>query len=165
MAIKQGRALVASNSVVKTKEPSAEAVLQSFIANLNPKIQKLFKSVRTAVRKRFPAANELAYDYGTHVVISYSPTEAGAEGILAIAGRSDGVQLYLTQGKQLPDPKKLLQGSANARYIWLESAAKLAHADVKSLIDAALKISKKAFPSKGEGKLIIRPTAAAKRRK
>ena len=36
-----------------------QAQLRFFIENLNPKDQKLFRSIRSAVRKRLPTANEL----------------------------------------------------------------------------------------------------------
>ena len=66
------------------------------------------------------------------------------------------MRLYLTQGKQLKDPKKLLKGSANARYVEVEGAADLSKPDLKGLIAAAVAKSKKPFAAKGKGKLIIR---------
>ena len=79
-----------------TRTPEAE--LRSYIQRLDPKIQKLMRSVRAAMRKRFPAAHELAYDYASHVVISYSPTARAIDSIAAITGRADGVRLYLMHG-------------------------------------------------------------------
>ena len=58
-----------------------EAVLRSFIGRFEPKVQTRFRSVRAAVRKRFPTANELAYDYTSHVVIAYAPTDRGIDSI------------------------------------------------------------------------------------
>lgn len=97
---------------VKTdgKTPTPEAELRSYIHRLDPKAQKLVRSVRAAMRKRFPTAHELAYDYSSHVVISYSATDRAIDSIVAIAGRADGVRLYLMHGPQLPDPKGLLLG-------------------------------------------------------
>jgi hypothetical protein len=116
------------------------------------------------VRKRFPTANELAYDYGTHVVIAYSSTEGAPDGIVAIAARADGVRLYFTQGKKLRDPKKLLAGSATqVRFIRVETAKQLVHPDVEALIAAAINLGRVPLPSEGGGKLVIRPTAAGKR--
>ena len=89
----------------ESSQLTPEAQLRSFIDRLDPKDQKLFRSVRAAVRKRFPTANELAYDYSNSVVIGYSPTDRGIDGIVSIAGRADGVRLYLMNGPQLPDPK------------------------------------------------------------
>ena len=141
-----------------------EAQLESFIDRFDPKAQKLFRSVRTAVRKRFPTANEMAYDYADSVVISYTPTDHGKDGIVSIAARADGVRLYLSGGPRLPDPKKLLQGSAGiVRYVPVEAVSQLDHPDVKALIAAALDQAKIPYSSKGKGALTIRPTAAAKR--
>lgn len=141
-----------------------EAELRSFIHRLDPKAQKLIRSVRAAVRKRFPTANELAYDYSSHFVIAYSPTDRGIDSVVSIIGRANGVQLCFTQGKQLPDPKRLLLGSASqTRFVWVEAARQLAHPDVKALIAAAIDQASVPLPSKGIGELIIRPTAASRR--
>ena len=149
-----------------SKKPTPEAELRAFIDRLDPKNQKLFRSVRSALRKQFPTANELGYDYGSHVVIAYSATDSAPGAILSIAGRADGVQLYFTGGPQLPDPKKLLQGSGKqVRFVWVESAKQLADPDVTAFIDASLSLAKVRFPSKGKGELIIRPTTAGKRSK
>ena len=146
-------------------EATPEAQLQSFLDRYDPKNQKLFKSVRTAFRKRFPTANEMAYDYADSVVISYTPTEQGKDGIVTVALRADGVRLYLSGGPKLPDPKKLLQGSAGiVRYVPLAAASELDQPDVKALIAAALAQAKLPYASKGNGTLTIRPTAAAKRK-
>ena len=138
-----------------------EAQLRSFIDRFDPKDQKLIRSVRAAVRKRFPTANELAYDYNNSVVISYSPTDRGIDGIVAISARATGVALYFNQGPRLPDPKKLLMGSGKqARFVSLETASKLAHPDVEALIIAAIGQSKVPMPSKGKGSLIMLGRAA-----
>ena len=140
---------------------SPEAELRSFINRFDPKVQKLFRSVRGAARKRFPTANELAYDYPDSVVISYTPTERGIEGIVAIAARADGVFLYLTHGPKLPDPKKLLQGSGKkTRFIRVDAAGQLGHPDVEALIVAAIDHATVPLPSKGKGKLIIQSSAS-----
>ena len=143
----------------KTRTP--EAQLRSYISRFDPKDQKLIRSVRAAVRKRFPTANELAYDYSSHVVISYSPTEQAIDAIVAIAARADGVRLYLMHGPQLPDPKKLLLGSGKeARYVSVEAASQLAHPDLAALIAAAVGQARVPLSSKGGGKLIMRGRAA-----
>jgi hypothetical protein len=147
------------------KQVSPETKLRSFVDKLDPKNQKVFRSIRAALRKRFPAANELAYDYPSSVVIGYSPTDRGIEAILALSGRSDGVRLYFNQAKKLPNPKKLLQGSGKqARYVHLESARGLADADVQALITAALEQASMPMPLEGKGAVIIRTDSARKQR-
>jgi len=141
-----------------------ESQLLSLIEKLDPKDQKLIRSVRSSLRKRFPTANELVYDYGHSLVISYSPTEAGGQAIVSAAVRADGVRLYFMHGPQLPDPKKLLQGSAKeVRFIVVKAAQELAHPDVEALFAATLDRAKVPLPSEGRGKLVIKATAASKR--
>jgi len=138
-----------------------EAVLRSFISRLDPKAQKLFRSVRAAVRKRFPTANELAYDYSSHIVISYGATDRGIESIVSIDTRPDGVRLYFNQGPQLPDPKRLLLGSGKqTRYIRVEAASQLAQPAVEALLRAATDLAAVPLPANGKGRLIIRGAAA-----
>ena len=147
-----------------SKTPTPEAQVRSFINRFEPKDQKLFRSVRAALRKRFPTANELAYDYGHAIVISYSPTDGGIDGIVAISARATGVALYFNQGPQLPDPKKLLRGlGKRTRFIQVEAAGQLANPDVKAMIAAAINQAKIPLPSQGKGKLIIRGAAAKPR--
>ncbi len=141
-----------------------EAQLRSFIERFDPKHQRLIRSVRSAVRKRLPTANELVYDYSNSLVIGYSPTERGIEGVVAISARADGVGLYFSQGRQLPDPKKLLRGSGRqTRFIRVEAARQLAHPDVEALIAAAIDQAGAPLPSTGRGRLVIRTGAAKKR--
>ena len=146
-----------------TTEPTPEAQLRSYIDRLDPKNQKAIRSVRAAVRKRFPTANELAYDYNRFFVIGYSPTDRGIDSIVAIAARPTGVSLYFSQGPRLPDPKRLLQGSAKqTRFVQLEAASQLAHPDFKALIAATIDQARIPLPSTGKGSLIIKSAAAKK---
>ena len=137
-----------------------EAQLRSLIERFDPKDQKLIRAVRSAMRKRLPTANELLYDYKSHIVIGYSPTKRGAEGVASIAARVDGVRLYLMHGPQLPDPKKLLMGSGKqARFIRVEAASRLADPDVEALIAAAIELAEVPLATEGRGRLIVRTTA------
>ncbi len=141
-----------------------EGQLRAYIEMFDPKHQRLIRAVRSAVRKRLPTANELVYDYNTFFVIGYSPTDRPTDGVVAIAARPDGVRLYLMQGPQSPDPKKLLMGSGKqTRFIRVEAASELAHPDVEALIAAAIDHAGVPLPSRERGKLVIR-TVAAKRR-
>jgi hypothetical protein len=144
-------------------ELTPENQLRSFIARFDSEVQKLIRSVRAALRKRLPTATELAYDYKDSVVISYSPTDRGIEGIVAISARADGVALFFNQGHILPDPKKLLRGSGKqTRFVPVDAASQLAHPDMEAMIAAAIDHAAVPLPSKGKGKLIIRGAAAKK---
>lgn len=146
----------------KSDQPTPEAQLRSFNDRLDPKQQKVVRSIRTVLRKRFPTANELAYDYSSFFVIAYSPTDRGIDAIVSIAARANGVDLYFNNGPRLPDPKKLLLGSGKqTRFVRLEAAKRLAHPDVKALMAAAIEHSSIPMPSKGKGSLIIKTNKGA----
>lgn len=150
---------------VKTtnKKPTPESQLRACIEKLDPKTQKLFRSVRAAMRKRFPTANELAYDYSFALVIGYAPAEQGIDSIVAIRASAAGVSLYFGQGPKLPDPKRLLRGSGKqTRFIELDAASQLAHPDVKVLIAATIDQARVPLPSTGKGSLIIKSDGAKK---
>lgn len=146
-----------------SKEPTPEAQLKAWVDQFDPKTQKLFRAVRTALRKRFPSANELAYDYGKALVISYAPADKGIDGLLAIRASTAGVALYFNQAKNLSDPKRLLKGTGKqARFILLESASQLDGPDVEALIAATLKHATVLLPATGKGSLIIKSEGAKK---
>ncbi len=145
------------------KKSAPEDQLRACIEKLDPKTQKLFRSVRSAVRKRFPTANELVYDYSFALVIGFAPAEQGIDSIVAIRASATGVSLYFSQGPKLPDPKRLLRGSGKqTRFIQLDSASQLSHPDVQALIAAAIDQARVPLPSKGKGSLIIKSEGAKK---
>lgn len=151
-----------ASSRIKTVTP--EAQLRDLIGKFDAKDQKLIRSMRSALRKRFPTANELIYDYRSFFLIGYSPSDHGIESIVSLAARPDGLRLYLTQGPKLPDPKKLLVGSAKqVRYVPLESARQLAHPDIEALISAAVALAPVKLPAKGAGKLLTKTSTAKAR--
>jgi len=147
-----------------SRKGKPEAQLRSFIEKFDLKHQRLIHSVRSAVRRRLPATNELVYDYYTFFVIGYSPTDRPTDSIVSIAVRANGVRLYFMRGRHLPDPKALLVGSGKqTRFIRVEAASQLAHPDVEALLAAAVDQAGVALPSKGRGRLIIRSVAAKPR--
>jgi len=148
----------------KTKSADPEAQLQSFIDKFAPDNQALIRSIRAALRKRFPGANELVYDNYNFLVIGYSPTERPTDSIVSMAANSHGVGLAFPYcGTRLPDPHKILQGSGTSnRFVRLESVKTLARPEVGDLIDAAIAICKP-LPEKGRGKVIIRSVSAKQR--
>jgi len=153
--------------IIDSGEPTPEAQLQSFNERFDPEHQKFIRSIRAAVRKRFPTANELAYDYSSSFVIAYSPTDRGIDAIVSIAARANRVDLYFNHGPRLPDPKKLLLGSGKeTRFVRVEAASQLADPDVEAFIAAAIDHASVPLPSEGKGRLIIKTnkTVAAKKR-
>ena len=136
---------------------SAERQLAGFIAKFEPNKQKLIRSVRKVLRKRFPTANELVYDYRKNFVIGYSPIESGSDAIVALTADADGVALYFNQGPSLPDPHKILMGDGRqTRFIRLESARVLLRPEVESLMTAAVRKARIPLRRSGRGGLIIK---------
>jgi hypothetical protein len=119
---------------------AAEAQLRELIDEFAPTHSRLIGAMRKLLLKRLPTAHEVVYEYRNQgaVLISYSPSERGYEGVLAIRATADGVKLYFNQGKELPDPEKLLQGSSQTRFIDVEGASALARPAIASLIDEAI---------------------------
>lgn len=62
----------------------AEQRLAGFVCKFSPSDQRLIRAVRSALRKRFPTANELVYDNYNFLVIGYSPTERPSDAILSM---------------------------------------------------------------------------------
>jgi hypothetical protein len=144
---------------------SAEAELRMLIDKFAPAHLRLIGTMRRWLRKRLPTAHEIVYEYRDCFVISYSPSKHGYEGVLAIRGSADGVKLYFNQGKDLPDPAKLLQGSSQTRWILIEGASTLAGPEVARLIDEAIARNRVPFARAGRGPVVIRSTSASQQRR
>jgi len=145
---------------------SAEAEVRRLVATFAPAHQRLIGAMRRWFRKRLPGAHAVVYEYRDCFVISYSPTEHGYEGVLAIRASGDGVKLYFNRGKGLPDPGKLLRGSGSqTRWIHLEGASTVARPEVVRLIDEALARNRVPFARTARGQVVIRSTSARQRRR
>ena len=144
---------------------AAEAQLRFLIDTYATEQRRLIGAVRRWLQKRLPTAHELVYEYRDVVVICYSATGRGFEGVFGIHANADGVKLYFNRGQELSDPAKLLQGSGKAtRAIHVENAAMLRRPEVAALVEAAIALSPSPFAADGRGTLTVRPTAAQQRR-
>ncbi len=149
-------------STLPQSEPerrAAEAALRGLIDKFAPTQLRLINAMRKSLRKRLPTAHELVYEYRSWFVISFSPSGQGFEGVLAIRADADGVKFYFSRGKELPDPEKLLKGSAQVRFIEVESASTLALPAVVRLIEEAIARNPVPFASSGHGPVVIRSAA------
>lgn len=124
---------------------------------------QLIVAMRRSLRKRLPTAHEVIYEYRSWFVISYSPSERGYEGVLAIRGDADGVKFYFNQGRDLPDPEKVLRGSGQTRSIDVESASTLTRPAVARLIDEAITRNRVPFAGDGRGSVLIQQSASTKK--
>jgi len=143
---------------------SPASQLKSFLAKFNPEMANLVRACRSAMRKRFPTANELVYDNYNFFVIGYCPTEVPSDCRISLAANSKGVNLNFLDGSKLPDPHKLLLGSGSLnRFLRLQDAAALNRPEVKALLDAAAAQTRPPFAKSGPGKLIIRSVSKKQR--
>jgi hypothetical protein len=143
--------------------PSPTEQVDTFIAKFDPAIAKLIRSIRSALRKRFPTAIELVYDNYNFFVIGYSPTERPTDYIVSLAANAKGVGLSFNHGATLPDPTKILQGAGKQnRFIRLPNAAILRKPEVEALLQAAI-AQAKPLPATGSGQTIIRSISAKQR--
>ncbi len=140
-----------------------EQQLSSFIEKFEAKHQALIRSVRKALRRRLPAANELVYDNYNFFVIGYSPTERPSDTYFSIAAAANGVGLAFYHGATLPDPHNVLLGSGSQnRFLRLETADVLARPEVAALMDAAI-AQGKPLREGARAKLIIRSISGKQR--
>ncbi len=139
--------------------------LAGFIAKFDPKLTRVIRACRSALRKRFPSAIEIVYDNYNFFVIGYSATRRSSDCIVSLVANSKGVGLSFYYGATLKDPNKILLGSGNQnRFIRLEQgAATLARPEVQDLIDAAVAQAKTPLLKGGRGDLIIKSVSAKQR--
>jgi hypothetical protein len=146
---------------------NAEAQIASYFAQYEPAMAKLGKALRAKLRDRLPGLSEVVYVYDTQnaLVISYSPTENGYEGLCSLALYPRSVKLFFAQGALLSksDPNKLLQGRAKVRYVVLNSVADFDRAEIEVLMAAALKLAKVRLDASAKGSVIIKAEAQKQR--
>jgi hypothetical protein len=160
----QGEVEVPGSTQSAVARRSAEAQLRTLIDKFTPAHLRLIGAMRRWLQKRLPTAHEVVYEYRDCFVISYSPNDRGYEGVLAIRASGNGIRLYFNRGKELPDPAKLLQGSASqTRWIHLEGASTLARPEVARLIDEAIARNRVPFALAGRGSVVIRSASARQR--
>jgi hypothetical protein len=150
-----------NTSRLNTQSPeerrAAEAELNRLLAEFAPTHQRLIGTTRRRLRKLMPSAHEVVYEYKDAIVISYSPTGRGYEGVIGIRVSAEAVRLFFNRGPELPDPAKLLQGSGKqTRWIHLEGAATLSRPEVVGLIEEALARNPVPFAPSGRGPVVIR---------
>ena len=143
---------------------NAETQLASYFAKYEPAIVKLGKALRAKLRARLPGLFEIVYVYENQsaLVISYSPTEHGYDGLCSIALYPDQVKLYFGQGASLSksDPNKLLQGRGKTvRHVVLNTVADFDRAEIEALMAAALKLAKLRLDASAKGSVIIKAEA------
>jgi hypothetical protein len=140
---------------------NAETQLAGFFAKYEPARAKLGKELRAKLRARLPGLHEIVYEYKKQnlLVISYSPTEHGYEGVCSMALYADRLLLHFAKGGQLSksDPKKLLQGRGNGvRHLVLNAIEDFDREEIEALMVAALKLAKVRVDTSAKRSVIIR---------
>jgi hypothetical protein len=146
---------------------NAETQLASYFAKYEPGMAKLGKALRAKLRARLPGLFEIVYVYESQssLVISYSPTEHGYEGLCSIALYPREVKLFFAHGALLSksDPHKLLQGRAKVRYVVLNAVADFDRPEIEVLMAAELKLAKVRLDPSAKGSVIIKAEAQKQR--
>ena len=138
----------------------AEKLLESYFAKYEPPMVKLGKALRAKLRARLPGFCEIVYLYENQksLVISYSPTENGYEGLFSLALYPTELKLFFAKGASLAksDPNKLLQGRATVRYVEINAAADFDRAEIEALVAGALKLAKVSLVPSAKGSMVIK---------
>jgi hypothetical protein len=146
------------------EQAESEEQLASFIAKFTPEVAALARSILAAMRARYPTAIKLVYDNYNALAIGFGPSEKTSQAIFSVAVFPRWVSLFFLQGKQLPDPEGILQGSGNvARHIRLPSAGRLDELSVKNLMQEATARAAVPFSAQGTPRLIIKSISAKQR--
>jgi hypothetical protein len=145
-----------------------EKQVASYFARYEPATAKLGKALRAKLRARLPGLFEVVYVYENQdsLVISYSQTERGYEGLCSLALHPDTVHLYFTQGVVLSksDPNKLLQGRGKTvRHVVMNSVADFDRPEIEVLMAAALGLAKVRLDPSAKGSVIIKAEAQKER--
>jgi hypothetical protein len=146
---------------------NAETQLARFFAKYEPAMTRFGKALRAKLRARLPGLFEIVYVYENQdsLVISYSPTEQGYEGLCSFALYPDKVHLYFAQGALLAesDPNKLLQGRGKGRHVVLNAVADFDRAEIEALMVAALNLAKLRLDPSAKSSVIIKAEAQKQR--
>lgn len=147
---------------------NAETQIAGFFAKFEPATAALGRALRAKLRARLPGLFEVVYVYERQgaLVISYSPTAQGYEGVCSLGLSPDGVRLHFARGAELSgaDAGKLLQGRGKTvRHVVLHAAEDLDHPEVEALMKAALRLAKVGLDAGAEGAVVIRAEARKER--
>ncbi len=145
-----------------------ESELAGLFARYPPATAGLGKALRARLRDRLPGLFEIVYLYESQnsLVISYSPTERGYEGLCSIALYPDRAHLHFAQGALLSesDPNRLLQGRGRTvRHVVLRTVADFDRAEIERLLAAALRLAKIRLDPGATGAVICRAAAQKSR--
>ena len=141
---------------------SAERQLEEFLSRYTAEVRALAEAALAKMRERLPGAVQIVYDNYNALVVGFGPSERASEAAFSIAVYPKTVRLFFLRGKELPDPKSLLEGEGSrVRSVVVESAADLDRAPLRALMKAALKAQP--IDPAGQGRLVIRSISKKQR--
>lgn len=141
-----------------------EKRFDTFVSEFDPEIAALGRSAVARLRARLPCADVMIYDNYNFLVAGFCPNDQASDAVLSIALAARGVNLCFLQGASLPDPAGLLRGSGKvARNIRISSISDFDHAEIASLVDAALARARVPFDPSRTGRFYIKSVSAKKR--
>jgi hypothetical protein len=147
---------------VSPRPATPNAQLSALLSRFPPEIVALAKRCLSTLRRFFPGACQLVYDYKRSLLVAFGMSERGYEAIVSIAVLPREVRLYFR--KSLADPKGILEGSGTkVRSVTLRTASDLNHPDIRELIRGAVKQSGFTAARSRSGRMLIK--SAAKQRK
>ena len=141
------------------------AQLAGFMAKYTPAMAKEGRAALMRMRRLVPGAVQMVYDNWNGLVVGFGPTERPSEAVVSILMVTDHVSLcFIQDAPDLPDPKRLLQGSGNVvRHIKLASARDLDKPAIRALVREAVSRSDVPFDPRGRGKLVIKSISKKQR--
>jgi hypothetical protein len=147
---------------------AAESQLATFFTQYEPAIADLGRGVRAKLRARLPGLSEIVYYYERQgaLVISYSPSEHGYEGVCSLALYPGRVCLHFAKGAALADadPARLLQGRGKGvRHVVLSAVTDLDCGEIETLMVAALDLAGVRVRDGAEGAVIVKAEGQARR--
>src|SRR6476661_8386365 len=138
--------------------------LAGFIRKFDPAVQRVVRSCRAALRKRFPTAIEQVYDNYNFLAIGYCSTDRTSDCIVSLAVSAKGVALSFYHGATLPDPGHTLSGNGvQNRFVRLRSGKDLSEPAIDALLLAAVRQAKTPLPKSGRGSTLIKSVSAKQR--
>ena len=147
---------------VSTESPAKQ--IAGFIGKFEPKMQKVIREMRVALRKRFPTAFELVYDNYNFLVFGFCSAPRASDCVVSLAVDANKAAICFTYGAKLADPEKLLHGGGNqVRFLRLDGPATLKKPGVETLLKAAEAHGKVPMPVSGKGQTIVRAISAKQR--
>jgi hypothetical protein len=148
---------------VNVRQPGPNAQFSAFLSRFSPDIVALVKQCLPRLRRAFPGAHQLVYDYSNSLVVAFGTSERGYEAVVALAIFPRWVKLYFP--KDLPDPAGRLEGTGTkVRSVTLKAASELDHGDIHALIKAASR-DIKVNPSRARSNRMIIKSASKKKQK